>query len=162
MFCPTCGREDAQERKFCPSCGTNLDRVSRALTPGKNNVLEMADEAFDRLLAKYAGLFFKSAPEKAMDRSLINSWIVFGQSLLALLANFVLIPLCAVALKFRFFVLLISTPFRMLSERNRQQSRTAELQLPTQEPWLINPMPSATDHTTLNLSTSSPPKQKIR
>ena len=152
MFCPTCGREDAQERRFCPSCGTNLDRVTKALTPGKDNFLVQADAAFDRMLGRYAGMFFKDAPEKAQDRSVSNSWQIFGLSLLSLLANFILIPVCFVALKLRFFTLLFSTPFRLLSERNDQQAKESALRANNQEQWLINPVPGVTDHTTMNLA----------
>ena len=151
MFCPTCGKENSHERKFCPSCGTNLERVTKALSGGKHELLAQADQAFEKLLAQYAGLFFKSSPEKAMERSVSNSWQIFGQFFLALLANFILIPVCFVALKLRFFTLFFSTPFRLLSERSEQRAKTAELLLPEQDYWLMNPAPSATDHTTVNL-----------
>ncbi len=152
MFCPTCGREDSQERKFCPSCGTNLDRVTKALTPKKDNFFVQADAAFDRVLGRYAGMFFKDAPEKAQDRSASNSWRIFGLSLLSLLANFILLPVCFVALKLRFFTLLFSTPFRLLSERSNQQAKEAALRGNNQEQWLINPVPDVTEHTTINLA----------
>jgi hypothetical protein len=151
MFCPTCGKENSHERKFCPSCGTNLERVTKALSSGGNKLLAQADQAFEKLLAQYAGLFFKSAPEKAAERSVTNSWQIFGQFFLALLANFILIPVCFVALKLRFFTLFFSTPFRLLAERSEQRAKTAELLLPQQDYWLMNPAPSATDHTTVNL-----------
>ncbi len=32
MFCPQCGLEHVELRKFCNRCGTNLDLVTRALT----------------------------------------------------------------------------------------------------------------------------------
>ncbi len=155
MFCPTCGREDAQERKFCSSCGTNLDRVTKALTPGKDNFLVQADEVFDRVLGRYAGMFFKDAPEKAQDRSVSNSWQVFGLSSLSLLANFILIPVCFLALKLRFFTLLFSTPFRLLSERSDQQAKASALRANNQDQWLMNPVPGVTEHTTINLASRS-------
>ena len=152
MFCPTCGREDAQERKFCPSCGTNLDRVTKALTPGKDNFFVQADAAFDRVLGRYAGMFFKDAPKKAQDRSVSNSWQIFGLALLSLLANFILLPVGFVALKLRFFTLLLATPFRLLSERSDQQAKESALRANNQEQWLLNAVPGVTEHTTINLA----------
>jgi len=41
MFCPTCGSNQSEEKRFCTSCGTNLLVVSQALTgqpAGSNNV----------------------------------------------------------------------------------------------------------------------------
>jgi hypothetical protein len=32
MFCPTCGLEHQEARRFCKRCGTNLESVSRTLT----------------------------------------------------------------------------------------------------------------------------------
>jgi hypothetical protein len=32
MYCPTCGLEHIEARRFCNRCGTNLEAVSRALT----------------------------------------------------------------------------------------------------------------------------------
>lgn len=32
MYCPTCGLEHLEARRFCNRCGTNLESVSRALT----------------------------------------------------------------------------------------------------------------------------------
>ncbi len=151
MFCPTCGREDSPERKFCPACGTNLERVTRVLSSGKHELLAQADEAFEKLMAQYAGLFFKSAPELAKERSVVNSWLIFGQFLAALLVNFILFPIAFIAVKLRFIVLLIATPFRLLSERGERQAKTAELALPEQDQWRMNPAPSVIDHTTIHL-----------
>ncbi len=32
MYCPTCGANQPNEKKFCPACGTNLAVVTAALT----------------------------------------------------------------------------------------------------------------------------------
>ena len=32
MYCPTCGANQPNEKKFCPACGTNLAAVTAALT----------------------------------------------------------------------------------------------------------------------------------
>ena len=159
MFCPTCGKENYSSAQIMPVCGTNLERVTKALFSGGNNLSRARGSAIEKLLAQYAGLFFKSAPEKAADRSVTNSWQIFGQFFLALLANFILIPVCFAALKLRFFTLFFSTPFRLLAERSEQRAKTAELSLPQQDYWLMNPAPSATDHTTVNLVAHSVSEQ---
>jgi hypothetical protein len=162
MFCPTCGREDAQERKFCPSCGTNLERVTKALSPNGDSLMVRADQAFDRLIALYAGLFFSGAPAKALDRRATHSWEILGQSFLSVLANFVLfwVMLCA-ALPLRLITLLFSTPFRLLTERNIQTGKVAvaqpekrklEVRPPQPEQWLMDRIPSVAEPTTMNLA----------
>ena len=32
MYCPSCGNQQPEEKKFCPACGTNLGLISSALT----------------------------------------------------------------------------------------------------------------------------------
>jgi len=34
MFCPNCGSKQSREKRFCTTCGTNLEFVSQALTGG--------------------------------------------------------------------------------------------------------------------------------
>ena len=142
MFCPTCGREDSQERKFCPSCGTNLERVTNALSPGAEGVLVEADQSFDRLIARYAGLFFSGSLAKTLDRRLANSWAIWGQSFLSLLVNFVLfwVMLFAV-LPLRLITLLLSTPFRLLTERNTQKGKAPVAQIERIRPEAHNALP---------------------
>jgi hypothetical protein len=52
MFCPKCGSNQGEGRKFCTSCGTNLLLVSQALS-GKlpqSNTLPPTPHVFDREL----------------------------------------------------------------------------------------------------------------
>src|SRR5262245_29971331 len=122
MFCPTCGREDLQGRRFCPACGANLERVTRALSHGEDNLLVRADQAFDRLIARYAGLFFGGARDKALDWRVSHSWTLWAQAILALPVNFILFWIRIFALlPLRLLTLLLGSPFRLLSERNNQQ-----------------------------------------
>ncbi len=170
MFCPTCGREDSQGRKFCPACGVNLERVTKALSPGADSLLVKADQAFDRLVARYAGLFFGDAREKALDWRVSHSWRVWGQALLSLPANFILFWVMLFGiLPLRLLTLLLSTPFRLLSERSNQQSvasvvkvedRRAQLQAPPPGQWLMESVPSAVEHTTMNLPDSAAAESK--
>ena len=39
MFCPKCGTQNPEEGKFCRSCGTGLDSVSKALTSPRQRKL---------------------------------------------------------------------------------------------------------------------------
>jgi hypothetical protein len=174
MFCPACGREDSQGRRFCPTCGANLERVTRALAPGGGSLLVKADQAFDRLVARYAGLFFGGARDKAHDWRVSHSWTLWAQAFLALPANFILfwIMLFGV-LPLRLFTLLLGSPFRLLSERSNQQApaqvpepaakvenKRAQLQAQPPGQWLIDSGPSAVEHTTMNLPDSSAIERK--
>ncbi len=162
MFCPICGREDSQERKFCPACGANLERVTKALSPSADGLLVRADRAFDRLIGRYAGLFFSEAPAKALDRRVSHSWEIWGQSFLSVLVNFVLFwAMLFAALPLRLIVLLLSSPFRLLSERSKQKGnvpvaqterRNPEARPPLPEQWLIDRVPSVAEPTTMNLA----------
>ena len=153
MFCPTCGREEAQERKFCIACGTNLERVTKALSPGGESALVRIDKGFDKIMAHYAGLFFGDAQQQAADWRVANSWKLLGESFLSLLANFLLFwILLYVAIPVRFVALLFSTPFRLLAERNNKAPvTTAELEPPL---WPGAVIPSVTEHATMKMADS--------
>jgi len=175
MFCPTCGREDSQERRFCPACGANLERVTRALSHGGDNLLVRADQAFDRLIARYAGLFFGSARDKALDWRVSHSWTLWAQAFLALPVNIILLYLLLAILPVRLFTLLLGSPFRLLTERGNQQgaaqiqtpvakveNRRAQLQAPPPGQWALGAGPSAVEHTTMNLPDSAGEPKKLR
>jgi len=164
MFCPTCGREDLQGRRFCPACGANLERVTRALSHGEDNLLVRADQAFDRLIARYAGLFFGGARDKALDWRVSHSWTLWAQAILALPVNIILLYLLFAILPIRLFTLLLGSPFRLLTERGARQApaqvhtpavkvenRRAHLQAPPPGQWTLDSAPSAIEHTTMNL-----------
>lgn len=155
MFCPTCGREESHERKFCIACGTNLERVLKSLSPSADGILTRADKAFDKWMARYAGMFFSSATHKAEDWRIGNSWQVLGQSFLALLANFLLFwVMLSAAIPIRFIVLIFSAAFRLLSERNNQSSHeTAELAALEWSPDAG--IPSVTEHATMKMNDSA-------
>ena len=152
MFCPTCGREESQERKFCTACGTNLERVTQALSPSAEGILTRADKGFDKWMARYAGMFFSSAANKPADWRTGNSWKILGESFLALLANFLLFwVMLFAAIPIRFIVLFFSAPFRLLFERNDKSGHeTAELATPQ---WSANAViPSVTEHATMKMN----------
>jgi len=170
MFCPTCGREDSQGRKFCPTCGANLERVTRALSPGADGLLVRADQAFDRLIARYAGLFFDGAQDKALDWRVSHSWTLWAQAFFALPANFILFWIMLFGLlPLRLLTLLLCSPFRLISERNNRQNtapvaktenKRAQLQAPPPGQWLMDSGPSAVEHTTMDLPSSGAPERK--
>src|SRR5499426_3145473 len=175
MFCPTCGREDSQGRRFCPTCGANLERVTRALSPGEGSLLARADQAFDRLVARYAGLFFGGARDKALDWRVSHSWTLWAQAFLALPANFILFWIMLFGiLPLRLFTLLLGSPFRLLSELSNQQgapqiqtpvakveNRRAQLQAPPPGQWALDSAPSAVEHTTMNLPDPAATERKM-
>ena len=176
MFCPTCGREDSQGRRFCPTCGANLERVTRALSPGGGSLLARADQAFDRLVARYAGLFFGGARNKALDWRVSHSWTLWAQAFLALPANFILFWIMLFGiLPLRLFTLLLGSPFRLLSELSDRQgaaqthtpvakveNRRAQLQAPPPRQWALDSGPSAVEPTTMNLPDSAGEPKKLR
>lgn len=49
MFCPTCGKDNALELKFCASCGTNLEAVSHALTGSEDDFFTEMDSGIANL-----------------------------------------------------------------------------------------------------------------
>lgn len=160
MFCPNCGRDNSQARKYCASCGTNLDAVSRALTGDKDDFFTKTDAALDQLIARYAEHVFKDASSKLSSRKVSDSWKILGQGVVTTFVDMVLFSLMWNILPLRFFILLISTPFRLLSRQGSRRKSVkekttegAELHLPEPEPnrWLSGSAPSVIEHTTQNL-----------
>jgi hypothetical protein len=134
------------------------------LSPVEDNLLVRADQAFDRLIARYAGLFFGGARDKALDWRVSHSWTLWAQALLALPLNIILLYLLFAILPIRLFTLLIGSPFRLLTERSNRQAqaqsstpavkvenRRAQLQAPRSGQWASDSAPSAVEHTTMNL-----------
>ena len=161
MFCPTCGKENIGTSKFCISCGTNLEVVSQALSGHKSSWFTRFDMGMDQGLARYAAHVFEDAPAQAADRTVANSWKILGKGVLTALVDLFLSTVLWNAFLIRFDILLVSTPFRLLSERSKrrklkQTTSTDEQQiraLPDRSPqnWLPGPTPSITEYTTENL-----------
>ena len=68
MFCPTCGKDNSQELKFCASCGTNLEAVSQALTGVEEDFFSKMDSGMDYFIARYAEHVFKDAYSTANEK----------------------------------------------------------------------------------------------
>lgn len=169
MFCPTCGRDNLNERKFCASCGTNLEAVSQVLTGGTTDFLTRFDTGLDHFIARYAEHVFKDAPSNAADRSVSNSWKLLGRGVLTSFVDLFLSLIIWNVFTVRFNILLFSTPFRLLSERSNRlkglkagTDTAAPLSLPEPLPnqWLPGSAPSVSEHTTERLQQYQPPMQE--
>ena len=155
MFCPTCGRDNSIGRRFCASCGTNLAAVSQALSGVDDDFFTKIDAGLDHFLARYAEHVFKNAPANASEQRVGKSWQVLGQSIVTSFVDIILFSLMWNVIPLRFLLLLISTPIRLL--REKEQSKRSEAlggktppQLPDSVPqqWLPGSIGSVTEHTT--------------
>ncbi len=170
MFCPNCGRDNSRERKFCASCGTNLEAVSQALTGTRDDFFTKTDAALDQLIARYSEHVFKDAPAKLNDRQVSNSWKILGQGVVTSFVDMILFSLMWNILPLRFLILLISTPFRLLSQRRSgqvttttaglEQSTGTSLPEPSSNRWLPESFSSVSEHTTQNLEEHLPSERK--
>lgn len=168
MFCPTCGRDNTIARKFCATCGTNLDAVSQALSGSEDDFFTKIDSGLDHFLARYSEHVFKNAPANAAEQRISKSWQILGQGVLTTLVDLLLFTLMWNIIPLRFLLLVISTPIRLITQRGkpRKPSLTGGSQvsdLPEAEPqrWLPGSMDSVTDHTTAILSDRERPKRRF-
>jgi hypothetical protein len=167
MFCPTCGRDNPRERKYCASCGTNLEVVSQALSGSEDDFFTRIDSGLDHFLARYAEHVFKNAPAHAAEQRVAKSWQVLGQSFLTSVVDLLLFALMWNVIPLRFLLLLISTPVRLVSQRGQSSKRISGRSanvpdLPEAGPhhWLSGSIDSVTEHTTAILSDSERPKTR--
>jgi len=166
MFCPTCGRDNSIGRKFCASCGTNLEAVSQALSGSEDDFFTKIDSGLDHFLSRYAEHVFKNAPAYAAEKRISRSWQILGQSFLTSILDLLLFTLMWNVIPLRFLFLLISTPLRKITQRDRSRQRTiggtSLPDLPETGPqeWLSSPVGSVTEHTTAILAESNRPKTR--
>ena len=166
MFCPTCGRNNSIERKFCASCGTNLKAVSQALSGADDDFFTRIDAGLDQFLARYAEHVFKNAPSNASEQRVGKSWQVLGQSVVTSFVDIILFSLMWNVIPLRFLLLLISTPIRLLREPGQsKKSEALDGKTPPQladsvpPQWLPGSMGTITEHTTAILVESELRKQ---
>lgn len=165
MFCPTCGKDNLKDRKFCSSCGTNLEVVSQALTGTRTDFFTRLDTGLDQFIAKYAEHVFKDSPANAADRSVSNSWKILGKGVVTSFVDLFLALIIWNVFTFRFQILWISTPFRLLAERTARQKLKAaidtdahlKLPEPSTDRWTQEPAPSVSEHTTEIFQEYQPP-----
>jgi hypothetical protein len=150
------------------TCGTNLEAVSQALSGSHGDFWTKTDMALDQFTARYAEHVFKDAPASASSRRVGSSWKILGQGVVTSFVDMLFFSLMWSLLPLRFFMLLISTPFRLLSQRGRQKKiPTADIKPPKisalpepPERWLPD-MPSISEHTTERLADYAPERRKI-
>jgi hypothetical protein len=166
MFCPTCGKNNSTGRKFCASCGTNLEAVSQALSASDDDFFTKIDAGLDSFLARYAEHVFRNAPSNAAEQRLSKSWQVLGQSVLASFVDLLLFTLMWNVIPLRFLLLVISTPVRLVTQRGRSRQRTIggtsvpDLSEGVQQHWLAGSVESVTEHTTAILPDTDRPKTR--
>ena len=165
MFCPTCGKDNPLEQRFCASCGTNLEAVSMALSGREEDFFTKIDSGMDHFIARYTEHVFKNAPAGVAERKVAKSWQLLGQAVLTSLVDLLLFSMMWNFLPLRFLILLISTPFRLLSERSKHENqeerppvgdyKSPDLLEPASRLWLNESVPSVTESTTLNLTANN-------
>ena len=169
MFCPNCGRDNSHEKKFCASCGTNLEVVSQALTGTRDDFFTKTDAALDQLIARYSEHIFKDAPARLSGREVSNSWKILGQGAVTSFVDIILFSLMWNILPLRFLILLISTPFRLLSQRRGapvittgglENNTGQSLAEPPSNRYLPESFTSVSEHTTQNLAEHLQPEGK--
>ena len=160
MYCPTCGVDNSRERKYCTSCGTNLEVVSQALSGSADGFFNKVDTSLDQLIARYAEHVFKDAPLNVLDRRISRSWQTLGQGVVTSLVDLLLFNLMCVILPFRFLLLLVMTPIGLLTERSKNRKDEAgqleskpRISLPDALPGDLprSFVASVTEHTTRTL-----------
>ena len=163
MFCPKCGRDDSHRYKFCPTCGTNLDVVTIALTTGEDSVLARVNKYLDRSVARYADHFFESAPPTAREGQVGSSWRLAGKGLLTFLIDLALLPVMFFFLPLRLLMLLLYTPLGLLQERSEQKRGSVpnidaanELSKRGLPGWGGGAVGSVTENTTTHLELAEP------
>jgi len=164
MYCPTCGRDNLLERKFCATCGTNLEAVSQALSGNDDDFFTKIDAGLDHFLGKYAEHVFKNAPANAAEQRIGKSWQVLGQSVLTSIVDLLLFTLMWNIIPLRFLLLIISTPVRLVTQRGRNKALVGTkgpADLPEgPHQWLQTPIESVTEHTTAILPETERPKTR--
>ncbi|HXG94204.1 MAG TPA: zinc ribbon domain-containing protein [Blastocatellia bacterium] len=168
MFCPTCGRENPSGRKFCSSCGTNLEAVTQALTGSAEGPFSKFDTGLDYFIARYAERVFKDAPSHVLDAGAGKSWRILGQGILTSFVDMILFFLLWNIIPLRFFMLLITSPIKLLSRKSSgRKIATSEIEdkrttaMPDSSPqrWIVCEVASVTEHTTVNLPDAARTKE---
>ncbi len=166
MFCPKCGRDDSHRHKFCPTCGTNIEVVTLALSTSEDSIFTRINKLFDRSIARYADHFFVNAPAKAREGRVGNSWRLMGKGLLTFFLDAALLPVMFFFLPVRLLMLMLYTPLGLLQERSEQKrsratavdgvSESFNEELPASESWQIGSVASVTEVTTVHLAPAEP------
>jgi hypothetical protein len=172
MFCPKCGRDDSHRYKFCPTCGTNLDVVTIALTTGEDSIFTRVNKHLDRSVARYADHFFESATPTVREGRVGSSWRLAGKGVLTFFIDLALLPVMFFFLPVRLLMLLLYTPLGLLQERSEQKRRSApavggenessKRRLPEAGGWRVGSVGSVTENTTVHLEPAEPSGERIK
>ena len=171
MFCPACGKDNSEGVKFCASCGTNLEVISRALYTSSTGLFTRAENTLNHVVTRYSERVFKNAPANALSRKLSDSWMFLGQGLVTAAVDFLLFWVMLFAVfPLKLITLLVSSPVRLLLERGNRQKPVPPLdsakkartsaQLVAPEEWEQHDMVSAVEHTTEHLSEFSARRER--
>ncbi len=167
MFCPNCGRDNSNELKFCASCGTDLLAVSRALTGRGDDVVTRLDAGLDQFISRYTDHIFSDSKASPSEHPVVRSWRILGQGFVTSLIDVFMFILMWNILPARFMLLLVTSPVRLLLEKNRQQDAprsdyaSPELEGPRKGLLLDRGVPSVTEGTTTNLGRRSRKRVKV-
>ena len=166
MFCPNCGRDDSHQYKFCPTCGTNLDVVTIALSTGDDSIFTRINKHLDRSVARYADHFFASAATMAHEGQVGSSWRLLGKGVLTFFIDLALLPLMFFFLPIRLLMLLFYTPLGLLQERSERKrsgvpaidvtNKSSKRRLPEAGGWRVGSVGSVTENTTVHLQPAEP------
>ena len=161
MFCPKCGRDDSHGYKFCPTCGTNLEVVTIALSTGEDSIFTRVNKHLDRSVARYADHLFESATTTAREGRVGSSWRLVGKGMLTFLIDLALLPMMFFFLPVRLLMLLLYTPLGLLQERSELKrsgvpsldgvSESSKRGLPEAGGWRVGSVGSVTENTTVHL-----------
>ena len=161
MFCPKCGRDDSHGYKFSPTCGTNLEVVTIALSTGEDSVFTRVNKHLDRSVARYADHLFESATTTAREGRVGSSWRLAGKGMLTFLIDLALLPVMFFFLPVRLLMLMLYTPLGLLQERSERKrsgvpsldgaSESSRRGLPEAGGWRGGPVGSVTENTTVHL-----------
>jgi len=164
MFCPSCGKDNSLEQKYCATCGTNLEAVAHALTGREEDFFTKMDTGIDYFVARYAEHVFRTAPQGVGEHKVAKSWKLLGQAVVTTFVDILLFSLMWNILPLRFLILCISTPFRLLAERGSHDQERQMLPADNYTPpelapanaqlWLADNAPSVTENTTKHLETT--------
>ena len=172
MFCPKCGRDDSPRLKFCPTCGTNLDVVTIALTTGEDSIFTRVNKHLDRSIARYADHFFASATTTAREDQVGSSWRLMGKGVLTFFIDLALLPVMFFFIPIRLLMLLLYTPLGLLQERSERErsgvttvdgaSESSRRGLPEAAGWRVGTIGSVTENTTEHLELAEASEGRTR
>ena len=110
------------------------------------------DAGIDQLVGRYTEHVFRDAPQYANDRKVSSSWRLLGQAILTTLLDLLLFVLMWNLLPLRLLILVISTPFRLMSERDTARQlphyEAPEFGEAPKRLWLRESVERVSEHTT--------------